>query len=134
MTTKKARRDQPTRVPPIEQMDDETFIRHLELRHRPDLAMEFKPEPGREGQPRRLMTRIAHEAYHAVLHRRAEESGEALDHFHDYPLVAKTARPRGPQPGTIIRDKQTQGLVRWDGSKWAVVQVPLAQLALPSSR
>jgi hypothetical protein len=121
------------RVPPVQQMDDETFIRHLEKRHGQDLAMEFKELPGREGEPRRLLTRIAHETYHALLHSWAEEGKDdrEVDHFHDYPLVAKTARPRGPQPGTVIRDKQTQKLVRWDGAAWKVLD---EALALPSSK
>jgi hypothetical protein len=130
-----------TRVPLVEQMDDETFIRHLEKRHGQDLAMEFKPLPGQEGQPRRMLTRLAHETYHALLHRWAEEGkeGHSVDHFHDYPHVAKTARPRGPRPGTVIRDKQSQELVRWDGQAWRRLPAAEAEsgpvrLALPSSK
>jgi hypothetical protein len=112
------------RVPLVEQMSDETFIRHLEARHSGDLAMEFKPMPGREGEPRRLLTRIAHETYHDLLHRRASDAGATLDHHHDYPLVAKTSRPTG-QPGMVIRDKQTKKLLRWDGVSWKQhTQVP----------
>jgi hypothetical protein len=126
------------RVPPVEQMDDETFIRHLEKRHGDKIAMEFKVLPGEEGRPRRMLTRIAHETYHALLHSWAEEDreGHEVDHFHDYPLVAKTARPRGAAPGTVIRDKQSQSLLRWDGSAWKPIkQLATAErLALPSSK
>lgn len=127
------------RIPPIEQMDDETFIRHLEKRHGEDLSMEFKALPGREKQPRQLLTRIAHEAYHALLHAWAEEGreGREVDHFHDYPHVAKTARPRGAAPGTVVRDKQTQKLYRWDGAAWKEMkelESAPERLALPSSK
>lgn len=114
-----------TRVPFVEQMDDETFIRHLEARHGQDLAMEFKPLPGKEGEPRRLLTRIAHEAYHHILHNR---EGVEHDHHHDYPLFTKTNRPHSPREGTIIRDKTSKELFRWDGRAWKTFSLPTPDL------
>jgi hypothetical protein len=55
------------RIPPVAAMDDETLMKHLELRHAEDLAMEFLPEPERE--ERRLAAPSTWRAYHDAMHR-----------------------------------------------------------------
>lgn len=58
------------RVPLAEQMHDEALISHLEKRHRGALLLAFTPEPERAkaDKPRRLLARVAWEAFHGVLH------------------------------------------------------------------
>lgn len=58
------------RVPLAEQMHDEALISHLGKRHRGSLRLAFTPEPERvkAGKPRRLLARVAWEAFHGVLH------------------------------------------------------------------
>ena len=68
------------RVKPIEQVSDENFMKHLELRHPGDLKMEFKVEPGRDH--RRMHCRSAWEAFHEAIHR---ISADPYDHFHAEP-------------------------------------------------
>lgn len=63
------------KVPAVEHMPTEHFIRHLETRHPEDLAMEFKPLPGET--ERTMSARIAFEALHALRHRNGE-----FDHVH----------------------------------------------------
>lgn len=63
------------KVPAVEQMPTEHFIRHLETRHPEDLKMEFKPLPGEA--VRTMSARIAFEALHALRHRNGE-----FDHVH----------------------------------------------------
>lgn len=60
----------PIRVPLAEQMHDEALICHLEKRHRGALSLDFTPEPERvaKDKPRRLLARVAWEAFHGVLH------------------------------------------------------------------
>lgn len=68
-------------VPAVPDMDDETFIRHLELRHPEDLEMTFTVRPG---ETRRVMeTRLAFEALHALRHRDRERT---FDHDHKEPI------------------------------------------------
>lgn len=54
------------RVPPVAAMDDETVMKHLELRHGGDLAMEFLPEPDRT--ERRMHAPTEWRTYHQQLH------------------------------------------------------------------
>lgn len=62
-------------VPAVADMDDETFIRHLEKRHPDMLRMTFKVEPGRNS--RRMMARSTWEAFHTYVHQHGE-----FDHIH----------------------------------------------------
>lgn len=81
------------RVPKVEQMHDDALCSHLEMRH-PEALTDpnlFKPEPQREGQPRRLMARIAWEAFHKVLHDNGEYEHEHIQ-ITDGP---SPSRPRG---------------------------------------
>jgi hypothetical protein len=57
-------------VPSAANMDDETFIKHLEKRHGEALALKFKNDPDREakGELRSLMARPEWETYHQYLH------------------------------------------------------------------
>jgi hypothetical protein len=57
-------------VPAVSDMDDETFIKHLEKRHGESLALKFTEEPDRaaKGLPRRLQSRKEWESYHTYLH------------------------------------------------------------------
>ena len=70
---------QPIRIPLAERLDDETLIKHLENRHRGSLRLHFTPEPERVrlGKPRRLLARLAWEAFHGVLH-----ASGTLPHVH----------------------------------------------------
>lgn len=54
-------------IPSVSEMDDETLMKHLELRHEDDLAMSFKPEPDRE--ERRLHAPKEWRTYHDAMHR-----------------------------------------------------------------
>lgn len=73
-------------VPAVEDMDDETFIKHLELRHPEDLKLKF-PKP-KDGSPRRLDTRIAFEALHGYRHRVRDD----FDHEHRPPIERPKAK------------------------------------------
>lgn len=64
-------------VPAIEQLSDEHFMRHLELRHSGDLAFTFTTRPGQE--ERTMDTRLAFESLHALRHR---QEGHEHDHEH----------------------------------------------------
>lgn len=64
-------------IPPVSEMDDETLMKHLELRHADDLAMEFKPEPGQT--ERRLHAPTEWRTYHNAMHRLYPR---AYDHTH----------------------------------------------------
>lgn len=55
------------RIKPVSEMDDETFMKHLELRHADQLKMRFTLEPGRAA--RRMRARPAWEAFHETIHR-----------------------------------------------------------------
>lgn len=61
---------QQIRVPLAEQMHDEALIQHLQKRHPHSLKLDFAPEPERvkAGKPRRLLARVAWEAFHGYLH------------------------------------------------------------------
>lgn len=63
-------------VPAAEDLSTEHFIRHLELRHPEDLALEFTVRPGET--ERKMEARISFEALHALQHRRGGEH----DHTH----------------------------------------------------
>lgn len=65
------------RLPAVESGTDEELIQHLEDYHPSSLLFEFRPEPHRVGQPRRLHNRTMLEAYHAIQHKNNE-----LDHVH----------------------------------------------------
>lgn len=54
-------------VAPVEEMDDETVMLHLENRHDEDLKIPFVAEPDRA--ERRLNNRSTWEAYHKAMHR-----------------------------------------------------------------
>lgn len=58
------------RVPASEDMDDETFIKHLEFRHGEALALRFVEEPDRKrkGLGRRLHNPETWAIYHRKLH------------------------------------------------------------------
>lgn len=57
-------------VPSVEDMDDETFIKHFELRHGENLAHRFLNEPDRvkKGLPRRLNDPEVWKTYHEKMH------------------------------------------------------------------
>lgn len=55
------------RIQPVANMSDETFMRHLEMRHADQLKMRFLIEPGRT--ERRMRARPAWEAFHSTIHR-----------------------------------------------------------------
>ena len=78
--------DGKVRVPAVEDMDDETFIRHMELRHPEDLEVKF-PKDG--DRPRTLLTRIAFESLHALRHRVGERD---FDHEHKEPAKREKAK------------------------------------------
>lgn len=65
------------RIKPVSEMDDETFMKHLELRHAHELKMKFTVEPGSTG--RRMRERKAWVAYHKALHRIATTQN---NHWH----------------------------------------------------
>jgi len=69
------------RVPHTEDMDDETFIKHLQARHSEDLAMDFRSLPGRESEPRRLNNPTTWRIYHGILHD-WERWSEGQEHDH----------------------------------------------------
>lgn len=75
------------RVPAVDDMTDETFLRHLELRHPEDLEIRFPPNE--DGSPRVLPTRIAFEALHALRHRMGERD---FDHDHKEPVRRERAK------------------------------------------
>lgn len=54
-------------IPSVDDMDDETLMKHLELRHEDDLRLTFKPEPGRT--ERRLAAPGLWRTYHNTMHR-----------------------------------------------------------------
>lgn len=83
------------RVPPANMLGQETFIRHMELRHADSLKLDFKSLPGRAGQPRSLAAPIAWQTFHDRLHVQAEKEGVTLDHFHGVP-DASPPRRGGP--------------------------------------
>jgi hypothetical protein len=57
-------------VPSADDMDDETFMKHMERRHGESLALKFRNEPDRakKGLPRRLLNRKTWITYHQSLH------------------------------------------------------------------
>lgn len=55
------------RIKPADQMSDENFMKHLELRHPHELKVKFTIEPG--FKERRMRARSAWEAYHEAIHR-----------------------------------------------------------------
>lgn len=67
-------------IPPVQEMDDETLMKHLEFRHADDLRMEFTVEPDYGG--RRLHAPEAWRTYHDAMHRlyprKYEHSHEGL--------------------------------------------------------
>lgn len=56
-------------IPSVADMDDETLMKHMELRHEGDLAMSFEIEPGRD--ERRLRAPKEWRTYHDTIHRLA---------------------------------------------------------------
>jgi hypothetical protein len=54
------------RIPPVTVMDDETLMKHLELRHDADLRMEFMPEPGKN--ERRITAPKEWRTFHDKMH------------------------------------------------------------------
>lgn len=85
------------RVPPAERMHDEDLIRHLEKRHRGALKLKFVPEPDQAAadKPRRLLARLAWEAFHGVLHKSGRH-----DHRH---VEVETASSGNDSEGTRLR-------------------------------
>lgn len=71
----------PIRVPAVEDMDDDTFIKHMELRHPDWLEVKFTGPAPRSMGPNRL----AFEAMHEVKHRMTEADGYTFDHVHKEP-------------------------------------------------
>lgn len=65
------------RIQPTANMDDETFMKHLELRHGHELSMKFTIEPGRT--ERRMRERPSWEAFHETIHRIATTQN---NHWH----------------------------------------------------
>ena len=65
------------RIQPTANMDDETFMKHLELRHGHELKMKFTVEPGRT--ERRMRARKEWEAFHETIHRIATTQN---NHWH----------------------------------------------------
>jgi hypothetical protein len=55
------------RIPPVAVMDDETLMKHLELRHGDELLMTFLPEPERSA--RRLRAPKEWRTFHETMHR-----------------------------------------------------------------
>jgi len=68
------------RIPLVQQMDDETFMKHMENRHAEALKMEFTIEPDRT--ERRLHSPKEWRAYHDTLHR-IQIYGDYNDHYHE---------------------------------------------------
>jgi len=66
------------RIPPVGVMDDETLMKHLDLRHDNELRMRFVPEPDRE--ERRLVAGKEWRTYHDTMHRL---NAERYDHEHN---------------------------------------------------
>lgn len=89
------------RVPLAEQMHDEALICHLEKRHPHALKLKFVPEPERvaAGKPRRLLARLAWEAFHGVLH----ASGK---HRHVHVEVEPDASSGNGSVGTRLRAEE----------------------------
>lgn len=71
----------PIRVPAVADMDDETFIKHMEFRHPTWLEVKFTGRAPRTMGPNRL----AFEALHDVKHRMAADEGHTFDHVHKEP-------------------------------------------------
>lgn len=65
-------------IPTVSGMQDETLMKHLELRHASDLRMSFKVEPDRT--ERRLAAPQEWRTYHDTLHRL---SPNGYDHEHE---------------------------------------------------
>jgi hypothetical protein len=57
-------------IPGVQDMDDETLIKHMELRHNEDVAMNFTEEPERKakGLSRRLRGGVVWRTFHNYLH------------------------------------------------------------------
>lgn len=66
------------RVTPVGAMDDETFMKHLELRHSNDLRMRFTPEPDRN--ERRLHASPEWRTFHTTMHR---QDSSRYNHVHN---------------------------------------------------
>jgi hypothetical protein len=65
-------------IPPVTVMDDETLMKHLELRHEDGLLMRFLPEPDRA--ERRMKSPKEWRTYHETMHR---ISDTPYDHEHN---------------------------------------------------
>lgn len=65
------------RIKPTKQMDDETFMKHLEKRHGHELKMKFVTEPGADG--RKMRARKEWVAFHNTIHRIATTQN---NHWH----------------------------------------------------
>lgn len=67
-------------IPSVEDMDDETLMKHLELRHEDDLKMSFEAEPDRT--ERRMHApkewRTYHDAVHRLYPRKYEHTHEGV--------------------------------------------------------
>lgn len=66
-------------VRPVEEMDDESFILHMEKRHADALRLEFKVEPDRT--ERRVTSRSTWDIFHNKIHE-LDHDGKYDDHFH----------------------------------------------------
>lgn len=58
-------------IPSVDTMDDETLMKHLELRHEADLRMEFREEP--DYAERRMYAPREWRTYHDTMHRLQRE-------------------------------------------------------------
>jgi hypothetical protein len=54
-------------VTPVDEMNDETLMKHLENRHQDDLRLSFKPDPGKS--ERTLAAPTEWRTYHDTMHR-----------------------------------------------------------------
>lgn len=68
-----------SRVRPAVEMDDESFMKHMERRHSDALKLQFKVEPGRT--ERRTTSRRMWDIYHDKIHE-LDHQGKYDDHFH----------------------------------------------------
>lgn len=88
----------PIRVPLAEQMHDEALICHLEKRHPHSLKLKFIPEPERvkASKPRRLLARLAWEAFHGALHASGKHAHEHIEVWPEPEPVASSGNDSEP--------------------------------------
>lgn len=110
-------------------MDDEALMSHFESSHADDLAMEFRPEPGRID--RRLSSPSAWKTYHETLHRlmpekyghnhdRNEEATELPSTEQIYVVVPK----EGGEVNAFMSDKPAHEFYRSEISRGHEVHSP----------